>query len=74
MDLGLKGKACIVTGSTGGIGLETARLLVAEGARVVTSGRSDAPGIGEALHVRGDLSEPDVPATLVEATVQALGS
>jgi NAD(P)-dependent dehydrogenase (short-subunit alcohol dehydrogenase family) len=73
MDLGLKGKACIVTGSTGGIGLETARLLVAEGARVVTSGRSDAPGIGEALHVRGDLSEPDVPATLVEATVQALG-
>ena len=30
------GKACVVTGSTGGIGLETARLLVAEGARVVT--------------------------------------
>jgi NAD(P)-dependent dehydrogenase (short-subunit alcohol dehydrogenase family) len=73
MDLGLKGKACIVTGSTGGIGLETARLLVEEGARVVTCGRSDAPGIGEALHVRGDLSEPDVPATLVEATVQAFG-
>jgi NAD(P)-dependent dehydrogenase (short-subunit alcohol dehydrogenase family) len=73
MDLGLRGKACIVTGSTGGIGLETARLLVAEGARVVTCGRSDAPGIGESLHVRGDLSEPDTPATLVEATVAALG-
>ncbi|MDX6399084.1 MAG: short chain dehydrogenase, partial [Gaiellaceae bacterium] len=51
MDLGLRGKACIVTGSTGGIGLETASLLVAEGARVVTCGRSDAPGIGESLHV-----------------------
>ncbi len=57
MDLGLNGKACVVTGSTGGIGLETARLLVAEGARVVTSGRGEAPAIGEALHVRADLSE-----------------
>ena len=47
MDLGLAGKACLVTGSTGGIGLETARLLVAEGARVVTNGRGDVPGIGE---------------------------
>ena len=44
---------CVVSGSTAGIGLETARLLVAEGARVVTCGRSAAPGIGEALHVVG---------------------
>ena len=73
MDLGLSGKACLVTGSTGGIGLETARLLVDEGARVVTNGRGDAPGIGETLHVRADLSEPDAPATVVEAAVQALG-
>ena len=74
MDLGLSGKACLVTGSTGGIGLETARLLAAEGARVVTNGRGDAPGIGETLHVRADLSEADAPATVVEAAVQALGS
>ena len=73
MDLGLTGKACLVTGSTGGIGLETARLLIGEGARVVTKGRGDAPGIGETLHVRADLSEPDAPATVVEAAVQALG-
>jgi 3-oxoacyl-[acyl-carrier protein] reductase len=73
MDLGLSGKACVVTGSTGGIGLETARLLVAEGARVVTNGRGDPPGIGESLHVRADLSEPDAPATLVGAAVAALG-
>ena len=71
MDLGLSGKACVVTGSTGGIGLETARLFVAEGARVVTNGRGDPPGIGETLHVRADLSEPDAPATLVDAAVQA---
>jgi NAD(P)-dependent dehydrogenase (short-subunit alcohol dehydrogenase family) len=73
VDLGLTGKACLVTGSTGGIGLETARLLVAEGARVATSARGNAPGIGEALHVRADLSEPDAPATVVGAAAEAFG-
>jgi len=73
MDLGLGGKACVVTGSTGGIGLETARLLVAEGARVVTSGRSGPPGIGETLHMQGDLAEPDAPGRVVDAAVRALG-
>jgi 3-oxoacyl-[acyl-carrier protein] reductase len=73
MDLGLSGKACLVTGSTAGIGLETARALVAEGARVATNGRSGAPGIGESLHVQADLSRPEAPAQVVEATVQALG-
>jgi 3-oxoacyl-[acyl-carrier protein] reductase len=73
MDLGLSGKACVVTGSTGGIGLETARLLIAEGARVVTSGRRGAPAIGEALHVRADLSSPEAPAALVDAAVGELG-
>jgi len=73
MDLGLAGKACLVTGSTGGIGLETARILVSEGARVVTNGRGDPPGIGETLHVRGDLSEPESPVTVVGAAAQALG-
>ena len=73
MDLGLSGKACLVTGSTGGIGLETAKLLVAEGARVVTTGRSHAPGVGEAVHVPIDLSEPEAPRELVERSSDALG-
>ena len=47
---------CIVTGSTGGIGLEVARLLAAEGAPVVTTGRrASGPGVGETLHVAADL-------------------
>ena len=72
MNLGLNGKACLVTGSTGGIGLETAKLLVAEGARVVTSGRSEAPEIGEVGHVRADLSEAGAPAHVVESAVSEL--
>jgi NAD(P)-dependent dehydrogenase (short-subunit alcohol dehydrogenase family) len=73
VDLGLSGKACVVTGSTGGIGLETAKLLVADGARVVTCGRSGPPGIGETQHVVVDLSEPAAPEALVEEAVGALG-
>jgi 3-oxoacyl-[acyl-carrier protein] reductase len=65
VELGLSGRICVVTGSTGGIGLSTAKLLVDEGARVVTAGRSEAPGIGEALHVRADLSQPGEPERLI---------
>jgi 3-oxoacyl-[acyl-carrier protein] reductase len=73
LDLALRDRVCVVTGSTGGIGLATARLLVDEGARVVTSGRSDAPGIGEALHVAGDLGEPGEPERVVETAIAELG-
>ena len=74
MDLGLQERVCVVTGSTGGIGLETARMLAAEGARVVTSGRSaDAPRVGEALHVSCDLAEPGGPEALIDEAGGALG-
>jgi NAD(P)-dependent dehydrogenase (short-subunit alcohol dehydrogenase family) len=66
MDLGLRGKTCVVTGATGGIGLETARLLVAEDARVVTCGRSGAPEVGEELHVQADLARVGEPERLIE--------
>ena len=71
MDLGLSDRVCVVTGSTGGIGLETVRLLADEGARVVTSGRSHAPNVGEALHVSADLSAPETPAELIDAATEA---
>jgi 3-oxoacyl-[acyl-carrier protein] reductase len=79
MDLGLKDRVCVVTGSTTGIGLETARLLVAEGAQVVVNGRD--PGrvedarieTGAALGVACDLAEPGAPGNLVTRTQNALG-
>jgi 3-oxoacyl-[acyl-carrier protein] reductase len=74
VDLGLSGTVCLVTGSTGGIGLESARMLAAEGATVVTSGRRDEPpGVGESLHVAADLSEAGEPERLVREAEEKLG-
>jgi 3-oxoacyl-[acyl-carrier protein] reductase len=71
VDLGLSGQICVVTGSTGGIGLATAQLLQAEGAVVVTSGRRD-DGIGD-LHVAADLTKRGEPERLIAATEQRFG-
>lgn len=71
MDLGLRDKVCIVTGSTAGIGLEVARLLREEGAHVVTHGRRPE-GIGE-LHVACDLTERGAADELVARTAERFG-
>ena len=74
MDLGLENTVCLITGSTGGIGLESARLLAAEGATVVTSGRHDeAPGVGETLHVAAELGHAGEPERLVREVEEKLG-
>jgi 3-oxoacyl-[acyl-carrier protein] reductase len=41
VDLGLKGRACVVTGASRGIGAETAELLCAEGAKVLLVARNE---------------------------------
>ena len=66
MDLGLADNVCLITGSTGGIGLETAKLLRAEGATVVTTGRSGGD-------VRADLSQPGEPERVVRETIERHG-
>jgi NAD(P)-dependent dehydrogenase (short-subunit alcohol dehydrogenase family) len=71
VDLGLNGKRCIVTGSTGGIGAEVVRLLRAEGARVVSSGRGD-DGPGD-HHVAVDLAQRGGPDRFVTEAVGHLG-
>ena len=73
MDLGLAGRRCLVTGSTAGIGLATARQLAAEGARVATCGRRSAPGVGEATHVELDLALAGGPERAVAEAAAALG-
>jgi NAD(P)-dependent dehydrogenase (short-subunit alcohol dehydrogenase family) len=48
MDLGLRGKIAVVSGSTAGIGLATAAALAAEGAQVIVNGRTQ-PRVDAAL-------------------------
>ena len=79
MDLGLNERVCVITGSTAGIGLATARLLAAEGARVVVSGRTRErveraqAESGAVLGVVCDLGASGEPERLIAATKAALG-
>ncbi len=80
MDLGFQDRVCVVTGSTAGIGLETARILAEEGATVVRV-RSGSPhsGAGAASTsappsgVPVDLATPDGPGALVAAAESSFG-
>ena len=71
MDLGLRDRVCLVTGSTAGIGLATAKLLAAEGARVAVTGRDPdrveqaKTESGAAIGVAADLSDPAAAERLV---------
>jgi NAD(P)-dependent dehydrogenase (short-subunit alcohol dehydrogenase family) len=70
---------CLVTGSTAGIGLEAARLLAAEGARVAVTGRdsgrvkSACEHAGASVGVVCDLAEAGGPAALAEEVAERLG-
>ncbi|HEV7807629.1 MAG TPA: SDR family oxidoreductase [Solirubrobacteraceae bacterium] len=68
MDLGLEGKACIVTGATRGIGLATVRSLEAEGARVLAVARSGE----DAFHA--DVTNADDAERIVAACVERFGA
>ncbi|MEU3493500.1 SDR family oxidoreductase [Kitasatospora cineracea] len=74
MDLGLKDKVYVVTGATRGLGHATARQLVAEGAKVIVTGRTQAAAttaaadLGENAHgVGADNADPATPQRLIDA-------
>ena len=79
MDLGLRDRVCIVTGSTGGIGLATAQFLAAEGARVAIVGRdstrveSARQTAGAALGIVADLGESAAAEAVVGEATTSLG-
>lgn len=72
MDLGLTGRACLVTGGTRGIGLATAKLLAAAGAHVAVCARSIDADTAE-LTIAADLAQPGEAQRVVSETVAAFG-
>lgn len=82
MDLGLTDRVYVLAGASRGLGRACARLLAAEGARLVLGGRDDAAlrataamlGDSErAIAVSGDLSEPGLESCLSAAAVARYG-
>ncbi|MFD7923186.1 SDR family oxidoreductase [Streptomyces sp. NPDC059740] len=80
MDLGLNERVYVVTGATRGLGLATARALLADGARVVVSGRTEdavsraAAELGEgAVGVAADNADADAPQRLIAAAREHFG-
>jgi 3-oxoacyl-[acyl-carrier protein] reductase len=78
MDLGLGDKVCVVTGASRGIGLETARRLAAEGARVLMVARDEdalsaaADELG-ADWLAGDVTDPEVDERLIATCGEQMG-
>jgi 3-oxoacyl-[acyl-carrier protein] reductase len=67
VDLGLEGKACIVTGASRGIGAASARMLAEEGASVLRVARSDAD-------LELDVTDPDAGERAVAECVERFGA
>jgi 3-oxoacyl-[acyl-carrier protein] reductase len=81
MDTGLAGKVAIVTGGSGGIGLASARALVAEGARVVLGDLDGAAAAAAAAELGADVAaaiavdvmRPEDAQLLVETALERFG-
>ena len=66
MDLGLKGKTALISGSTAGIGLAIARTLTAEGAKVVINGRTEARVNAALEHLRSAVKGTDASGVVAD--------
>ncbi len=87
MDLDLRGRACIVTGASSGIGRATARMLAGEGARVLLAARGERAlaeaareckelgGDGAVVdHLALDVTDPGAGERLVARCEERLGA
>ena len=79
----MENKACVITGSTSGIGEACAKDMAAEGGKVVVSGRNEKEGArivneikeagGEAIFVRANVAVEDDVKNLIAKAVEAFG-
>jgi 3-oxoacyl-[acyl-carrier protein] reductase len=79
MDLGLHDRVAVVTAASKGLGRAAAETLAAEGVKVVLNSRNEAAleavaaGMDEALVFPGDITDPALPARLVQAAIERWG-
>ncbi|MFD9410411.1 SDR family oxidoreductase [Streptomyces sp. NPDC059989] len=80
MDLGLKDRVYIVTGATRGLGFASARELIADGAKVLVTGRDEkraadaAAELGpNAVGVAADNSDPEAAGRLIATVRERFG-
>lgn len=79
MDLGLTGRVAVVTAASKGLGRASACALAAEGAKVVLNARSTevleelAATMDDAIVVPGDITDPALPAQLVDTALERWG-
>jgi 3-oxoacyl-[acyl-carrier protein] reductase len=80
MDLGIDGRACVVTGASRGIGFATARLLSAEGGRVLLVARDEEALAGaasslasESAVLAADVTDPAAAERIVTECESRLG-
>lgn len=83
--MSLQNKTIIITGSSRGVGADTAQILAAQGANIIVNYRSKAPRAtkvvaaieeagGKAVAVQGDVTKAEDAAALVEAAIENFGS
>ena len=80
----LEGKVAIITGSTSGMGRDTAYLFAEEGAKVVITGRNEERAMqavekikaagGEAIYVIADTTDLSSAQKIIDETMQAYGT
>jgi 3-oxoacyl-[acyl-carrier protein] reductase len=84
MDLGLKNKRALVTGSSRGLGYATALALAKEGCKVAINGRDEAKiksvagkiskeTDNQVIGLGGDVGMPEIPARLIQQAADAFG-
>lgn len=80
MDLELKDKVAVITGAVGGMGEESARILVDEGAKVVLADMRDEQGeelaceLGDAIYVHTDVTQVADITRMVDRALETFGT
>ncbi|MEI7870520.1 MAG: SDR family oxidoreductase [Alphaproteobacteria bacterium] len=75
MDFDLKGRACLVTGASSGIGAGVVHLLAKQGARVAATARrvDKIEHLDQGLALAGDVTNPDDIVRIAAEATKALG-